>query len=136
MSNQTHASLFKALKGGSANFGTVTRFDMNVIPARDIWGGSIISTKETSNAVIAATVNYASLPQSVAIDDSAIIIYEHNVTLAPTEDWIIISALTNVQGVSNSSAFTEYRQLNSTTSSYGLSNYMDYLASGLNAGNK
>lgn len=109
---------------------------MNAFPARDIWGGSIISTKETSDAVITATVNYAQLPESVAIDDSAIIIYEHNATLAPTEDWIIISALTNVQGVSNSSAFTEYRQLNSTASSYGMSNYVDYLASGENAGDK
>ncbi|KAF3770782.1 FAD-binding domain-containing protein [Cryphonectria parasitica EP155] len=134
VNNQTHPDLFKALKGGSANFGIVTRYDMNAFPAQEIWGGSIISTKETSEAVVAATVNYAHLPQSVAIDDSAIIIYEHNATLAPTEDWIIISALTNVQGNANSSAFTEFRALNATTTSYALYNYVDYLEAGENAG--
>lgn len=108
---------------------------MNTLPAPEIWGGAVISTKETSDAIVNATVNFANLPKSTAIDDSAIIKCEHNTTLAPTEDWIIVSALIDVQGVSNSSAFTEYRQINSTTSSYGLSNYVDYLTAGQNEGN-
>lgn len=93
-----------------------------------------MSTKETSDAVVKAIINYVNLPKSVTVDDSAIVIYEHNTTLAPTEDWIIISSLTDVQGVANSSAFNEFRQINATTSSYGLSTYAHYLAAGQNAG--
>lgn len=33
--------LFKALKGGSANFGIVTRFDLQAFDAPELWGGIV-----------------------------------------------------------------------------------------------
>lgn len=108
---------------------------MTTLPAEDLWGGSIMSTAATSDAVIAATVNYASLPKSVAIDDSAIIIYMHNNAIS-ADDWFIISALTNSQGNPNSTAFTEFRQINATSATYSTYNYVDYLTSGINTGGK
>lgn len=133
VNNQTYVDLFKALKGGTSNFGIVTRFDMQPIPAQDLWGGSIVSTKDTSDAVIDATIKYAQLPEADALDDSAIVIYVHNTTLSD-EEYIIISALTNTQGVSNSTAFTDFRQLNSVSTSYAMYNMVDYLVAGENAG--
>lgn len=37
--SSSHADLWTALKGGSGNFGIVTRFDMYTFPAHDTWGG-------------------------------------------------------------------------------------------------
>lgn len=34
-----NSDLFWALKGGSSNFGIVTRFDMNTIPSKKVWAG-------------------------------------------------------------------------------------------------
>ena len=39
-----HADLFKALKGGSGNFGIVTRFDMVAFPAPALYGGNVFSS--------------------------------------------------------------------------------------------
>lgn len=41
-----HARLFRALKGGSNNFGIVTNFKMNMLSNNKIWGGLTISSKE------------------------------------------------------------------------------------------
>ena len=39
--------LFQALKGGSNNFGIVTRFDLQLYPGGDFWGGFIFTPGET-----------------------------------------------------------------------------------------
>lgn len=36
---QEYSDLFRALKGGSGNFGIVTRFDLETFPQADFWGG-------------------------------------------------------------------------------------------------
>lgn len=41
--SQSHTGLFCALKGGTNNFGIVTRLDLNVVPQGKLWGGSIIT---------------------------------------------------------------------------------------------
>ncbi|RYP01737.1 hypothetical protein DL764_006099 [Monosporascus ibericus] len=42
----THADLFRALKGGSNNFGIVVGFTMSTIPCQSVWGGSTASPNE------------------------------------------------------------------------------------------
>ncbi|KAJ5356385.1 FAD-binding type 2 [Penicillium concentricum] len=44
----SHADLFKALKGGSGNFGIVTRYDMKVIEGDKLWGGLVTYDNSTS----------------------------------------------------------------------------------------
>lgn len=36
----SNSDLFWALKGGSSNFGLVTRFDLETIPSRKVWAGA------------------------------------------------------------------------------------------------
>lgn len=36
---ESNADLYKALKGGSNNFGVVTRLDLRAIPQGEFWGG-------------------------------------------------------------------------------------------------
>lgn len=49
-----HADLFRALKGGSNNFGIVTNFKMNMLSNNRIWGGLGFSSKEAIPASIDA----------------------------------------------------------------------------------
>ena len=43
-----HSGLFKALKGGSNNFGIVTRFDLKTFPQGKLWGGFIMNPINSS----------------------------------------------------------------------------------------
>jgi len=38
-SKSSYSDLFWALKGGSSNFGIVTRFDIKTIPSKKVWAG-------------------------------------------------------------------------------------------------
>ncbi|KAK7755091.1 hypothetical protein SLS62_002906 [Diatrype stigma] len=72
-----YSDLFKALKGGSANFGIVTRFDMQAFGAPDLWG----------NQHIAAYVDWTDSIEKYP-DGSAILFFSY----LPTVKDIIINA--------------------------------------------
>ncbi|KFY05073.1 hypothetical protein O988_00289 [Pseudogymnoascus sp. VKM F-3808] len=57
---KTNADLFWALKGGSSNFGIVTRFDMNTIPSKKVWAGIYTVAEEYLPQFLEATANYSS----------------------------------------------------------------------------
>ena len=54
----THADLFKALKGGSSNFGIVTRVDMHTVDVVTLWGGQVVYPLNTTEQHIAAYVKW------------------------------------------------------------------------------
>lgn len=54
----SHGDLFKALKGGSGNFGIVTRFDLEAFPAGNIWGGMRMSEYSQAGTIAQALVNF------------------------------------------------------------------------------
>ncbi|KAM0548804.1 hypothetical protein ACHAPJ_009660 [Fusarium lateritium] len=49
-----NSDLWKALKGGSTNFGIVTRFDVQAFHAPLLWGGLVTYTTETTDAHVEA----------------------------------------------------------------------------------
>lgn len=51
--------LFWALKGGSNNFGIVTRFDIKTFPMREVYGGSTIYSPEYLSDVMDAAASYS-----------------------------------------------------------------------------
>lgn len=55
-----NADLWTALKGGSGNFGIVTRFDMYTFPAHDIWGGLRAARMEDGDGLPQMTVDFTS----------------------------------------------------------------------------
>ncbi|GAD98483.1 hypothetical protein ANI_1_298064 [Paecilomyces variotii No. 5] len=56
--NQTNPDLFRALKGGSNNFGIVTKFDFAAFESHELWGGVIVHDKSTTAQQIPAIVNF------------------------------------------------------------------------------
>lgn len=78
--SSSNQDLWFALKGGSNNFGIVTRFDFKVFPQGDVWGGNIFNPIETRKQQIQAfySINaasdydeYASLINSYAYSAAA-----------------------------------------------------------------
>jgi hypothetical protein len=54
-----YSDLFKALKGGTNNFGIVTEFEMFTIPQNDFWGGAVLyNMTETATQQIQAFVDF------------------------------------------------------------------------------
>lgn len=50
--------LYKALRGGGANFGVVTSFILNTYPCTGGWGGLLATTLDQEDAVIEALLDY------------------------------------------------------------------------------
>ncbi|KAL2870596.1 FAD-binding oxidoreductase [Aspergillus lucknowensis] len=55
----SHPDLFWALKGGSSNFGLVTRFDVQTIPSKKVWAGSYTVSEEYVNDFLKAIATFA-----------------------------------------------------------------------------
>ncbi|KAF9891613.1 hypothetical protein FE257_003624 [Aspergillus nanangensis] len=55
-----HQDLFWALKGGSSNFGIVTRFDLETIQSPKVWAGAHTVEAKYVDQFLAATAKYAS----------------------------------------------------------------------------
>lgn len=67
----TNKELWKSLKGGSCNFGIVTRIDMQAIKTGHLWGGQVVYPLSTTERHIDAYVNWVknikSYPQGSAV---------------------------------------------------------------------
>lgn len=57
-----HGDLFRALQGGSNNFGIVTRFIFRIFPQGRLWGGTLIHPVETKNQQLQAFYVFAGNP--------------------------------------------------------------------------
>ena len=60
MNQSTHPRLFKALKGGSNNFGIVTRFDLKAFKLGKLWGGEVVYKATTAPQQLQAFYNFIS----------------------------------------------------------------------------
>lgn len=107
VTKDVHGELFRALKGGSNNFGVIVSFTMNTIACENIWGGTTISSKEHIPDMICAVANFTtSLPNN---PDSSLIA---GINYIPqVEDIIIGGALVETQGRQDSPAFAEWSKL-------------------------
>lgn len=65
---KTNSDLFVALKGGSNNFGIVTRFDLEAFPQGEFWGGLILYDDSASPQLLKA---FADLNKAGGVDENA-----------------------------------------------------------------
>ncbi|KAI1338876.1 hypothetical protein F5Y15DRAFT_416639 [Xylariaceae sp. FL0016] len=105
----TNADLYKTLKGGGSNFGIVTRFDMEAIPAHDILYDLLVLDLAYSGDVIDGVSEFTDQDQSLA-DNHLIVYYRFEKATSPD---IVSSVIhVNTQGQnSTGSAFDKLRDL-------------------------
>ncbi|RYP42470.1 hypothetical protein DL767_000158 [Monosporascus sp. MG133] len=117
----THADLFRALKGGSNNFGIVVGFTMSTIPCERVWGGSTASPKECIPDAIRIT---AYLTERVAENpDSSIITVISHISLV--KDIVVGAALVETRGVENAVAFAEWSKLPKIIDTTGIKSMLE-----------
>jgi FAD/FMN-containing dehydrogenase len=97
-----HSELYKALKGGSSNFGIVTRFDVQTMPAVDIGFGIQLISGNYSDAVQNAVVDFTDA-QEENKDDALVTLYSHEG--AESADTTLIVLRVNTQGNLNTTSF-------------------------------
>ncbi|KAH8593811.1 hypothetical protein B0O99DRAFT_546392 [Bisporella sp. PMI_857] len=101
-----NADLWKVLKGGSGNFGIVTRFDVEAFPAQDLWGGIRISNRTDGDALIDAFVKFTDNNEK-SRDDAHIISFTYSPSMF--QEITIAQILVSTTGVVNASSFDEIR---------------------------
>lgn len=73
-----NADLWRALKGGGMNFGIVTRFDMEAMPAVDLAYGQSVIAANYSDQVVDAVVDFTNRPEELGRNDHLIVLYTHD----------------------------------------------------------
>ena len=79
VSQQSLGDLWWALKGGSSNFGIVTRYDMQTLPVTEVYGGATLYNATSLQAFLDAITAYIS-PGGGSEDAKAAILPNINVT--------------------------------------------------------
>ncbi|OAG00897.1 FAD-binding domain-containing protein [Paraphaeosphaeria sporulosa] len=113
--NATHnVNLFKALKGGGPNFGIVTRFDVEAMPAVDLAYGQILTSMEHSDDVVQSLIAFTEKVEERP-HDHMFVLYEHSPDINGS---IILSVTTNTQGNMNTTSFDGFRSIPALSSSW------------------
>ncbi|KAK2036760.1 FAD binding domain-containing protein [Colletotrichum somersetense] len=104
-----NAELWRALKGGSGNFGFVTKFDITVISPNKIWGG--ITTYESSkkDEVVGAYTNFVNNNGDTASQAILTLLYGQR-------GFSLVAVLTNSQAQSTAPAFDEFAGITNVSS--------------------
>lgn len=129
---EEHADLWIALKGGSGNFGIVTRFDMKSIeysnPQNHIYGGTLSFSPESTKEAITALVDFVER-QSEDLTSHAYTVWSY----IPSIGTVISSFIANVLNNDSSSAFDGImgipQRISSTVRSATIGNFTDEILS-------
>ncbi|KAL4809833.1 hypothetical protein BDV18DRAFT_166580 [Aspergillus unguis] len=103
----SHADLFKALKGGSNNFGIVTKYDLKTIDNAHLWGGITVFDNSTTDKQIPALVNFI---DNIENDPYAswIGLWQYNSTTGQT---LISSPMDYTKPEADPEAFKEFKAI-------------------------
>lgn len=119
---EEHADLFKALKGGSSNFGIVTRFDVVAFPAQDLSYELRVMDAEHSESLLAAISDFAEHDISHG-EDVLVTFFQHNTKVSNSTSMYAI--LANTLGRENSSSFVPIRQIPAMSDQRSLTSLAD-----------
>lgn len=112
-----HHDLFTALKGGGPNFGIVTHFDMQAMPAIDIAYGEHIVSANRSVQIVDAVFDFANHLEGPQ-DDALVTVFTHDTSI--DAEGVILFIRTNTKGDLNTTKFDGITALPSLKQSWGL----------------
>lgn len=117
-----NSDLWRALKGGSNNFGVVTRFDLRAFPQGDFWGGSILYDDSTSPQLLKAFVN---LNKATNFDEYAALILSFS--YVSSFGFLVSGNIEYTRPVTNPSTFQPFTSIQpQLSSSMRISNQTDF----------
>ncbi|KAK1957478.1 FAD binding domain-containing protein [Colletotrichum sublineola] len=100
-----NADLWKALKGGSGNFGFVTRIDQHTVQGNKMWGGFVNYDQSKRDAVFHAYLNFANGMDKDPYSQNIVSVrYDKN-------GYSLLAVLSNVQAKTDAPAFNEYKSI-------------------------
>ncbi|KAF1953113.1 FAD-binding domain-containing protein [Byssothecium circinans] len=105
---KSHSDLFKALKGGSGNFGIVTRFDLYTFPAKDVWGGIRAAARDQGDALAQAMVDFTNTNNK---NPEAAFIINYTFNPGSSSDILVAHVVIDTDGVVNAPAFAKVQQI-------------------------
>ncbi|KAF9876582.1 FAD binding domain-containing protein [Colletotrichum karsti] len=97
-----NADLWKVQKGGSGNFGFVTKIDQNTVDSTQMWGGFVTYNQTERDAVFDAYMNFADhMDEDLASQNIVALYYDKT-------GFTLRSILSNVDAKDNAPAFNDY----------------------------
>ncbi|KAJ4364605.1 hypothetical protein N0V83_009201 [Neocucurbitaria cava] len=114
-----NSDLFRVLKGGSGNFGIITRFDMETFTHGDLWGGTMAYTKDHTQEHIDAYTAWVDNVENYP-DGSSIIFWSYLPTMG---DVVILAAYEDVAGNVAPAGFDKFMAINATSSTMRLASH-------------
>lgn len=119
--NNTNPDLFRALKGGSNNFGIITKVDLLAFDQGDLWGGTVTYNNSTTSQQIPAMVNFNN---HIADDPYASLITFWSYSSA-SGDTTVVNLLDYTKPVANPPPYEEILSISNTSSTMRISNLTD-----------
>ncbi|KAI9687153.1 MAG: hypothetical protein M1822_002564 [Bathelium mastoideum] len=104
----SNSDLWTALKGGSGNFGIVTRFDMYTFPAKNLWGGIRAAARSEGDELAQTMVDFTNDNQKNP-EDAYIINYTFNP--GSSLDILVAHVIVDTNGMANASAFDKIQKV-------------------------
>jgi FAD/FMN-containing dehydrogenase len=107
--------LWKALKGGSLNFGIVSRFDVEALPAVDLAYGQRVILGNYTDQVIDAMVNFTNAQETQA-DDALVSLWMHDQAIS--DEIVIVNLKANTRGNLNTTSFDAINNISALQDSW------------------
>ena len=104
INRQNHPNLMKALRGGSNNFGIVTRFDLRTFPQGKLWGGDIVYNENVTSQLLSAFVEFGA---QTSYDEYAAL-FIANVYQSISEQYFAVATPIYTKPVINPSVFSNF----------------------------
>lgn len=104
----SNPDLWKALKGGSGNFGIVTRFDLQSFPATNVWGGMSVYSNNYTDQLLKGLVDFTSDNKNHP-EDAYIGIFQYDPAASP--DVLTASSMVDTKAVVDAPAFAKLQAI-------------------------